>query len=121
MDRRTGSVGMATSIFVVLLAGCASHPEPIVDMRGVDEQQLAADMQECEGYSDQVIIAKGVAKGSAGGAAVGAAAGAIDGNAGEGAGYGAIWGATRSGLYGDREKRRVMRNCLRGRGYRVLN
>ena len=38
-----------------------------------------------------------------------------------GAGYGAIGGGTRSALYNQREKERVVKNCLRGRGYRVLN
>ena len=53
--------------------------------------------------------------------AVGAASGAILGDAGTGAGLGAIGGAARSAQIGDREKTRVVHNCLRGRGYRVLN
>jgi hypothetical protein len=111
-----------TAIFcAVLVMGCASHPDPIIDMQGVDESALGSDWADCESYSDQVIIARGAAKGAAGGAVVGAAAGAISGNADSGAGYGAIWGATRSTLYGDREKQRVFKRCLRGRGYRVLN
>ncbi|MGI9265383.1 MAG: glycine zipper family protein, partial [Gammaproteobacteria bacterium] len=72
-------------------------------------------------YSEEVVVAKGVAKGAAGGAAVGGVAGAISGDAGEGAGYGAVWGATRSGLDGAREKEMVLKRCMRGRGYRVLN
>lgn len=102
-------------------AGCASHPDPIIDMKGVDESTMRADWGECEAYSDQVVIAKGAAKGAAGGAVVGAAAGAISGDGESGAGYGAIWGATRSTLQGDREKQMVFKRCMRGRGYRVLN
>jgi hypothetical protein len=52
---------------------------------------------------------------------VGAATGAISGNAADGAGYGAIWGATSSGLDADETKQRVVKQCLRGRGYKVLN
>ena len=104
-----------------LIAGCASHPDPIIDMKGVNEATMQADWNECESYSEQVNIGKGAAKGAAGGAAVGAAAGAIRGNADSGAGYGAIWGATRSTLDGDREKQMVFKRCMRGRGYRVLN
>jgi hypothetical protein len=105
----------------VLIGGCASHPDPIIDMKGVDQATMRADWGECESYADQVVIGKGAARGAAGGAVVGAAAGAISGDAEGGAGYGAIWGATRSTLKGDREKQMVFKRCMRGRGYRVLN
>jgi hypothetical protein len=104
-----------------VLAGCAAHPDPIIDMQGVNEAQLARDWDECEGYSEEIHIEAGVAKGAAGGAAVGAATGAISGGAAEGAAYGAIYGATRSGLDADRDRQMVFKRCLRGRGYRVLN
>lgn len=119
MSRRIPYVATAASI--VLAAGCAAHPEAIVDMKGVDPVAFESDRAECADYSDQIIIAKGTARGAAGGAVVGAAAGAIGGNANSGAGYGAIYGATRSTLRGDREKQMVVKRCLRGRGYRVLN
>jgi hypothetical protein len=105
----------------MLLGGCASHPEPIIDMQGVDRAALESDWAECEAYSDEVIVARGAASGAAGGAVAGAAAGSISGHADRGAGYGAIWGATRSTVGGSREKQRVFKRCLRGRGYRVLN
>jgi hypothetical protein len=105
----------------VLIGACASHPEPIIDMKGVDAATMQADWGECESYANQVVIGKGAAKGAAGGAVVGAATGAISGDAQAGAGYGAIWGATRSTLEGDREKQMVFKRCMRGRGYRVLN
>lgn len=101
--------------------GCAAHPEPIVDTRGVDMVRYESDMADCKAYGEQIQIEKGVAKGAAAGAAVGTAAGAISGNAAEGAGYGAIYGAADSAQLNDREKRRVVKNCMRGRGYRVLN
>lgn len=103
------------------VSACSSHPDPIIDMQGVDPVLMQADWDECEVYSEEVVVAEGVAKGAAGGAAVGGVAGAISGDAGEGAGYGAIWGATRSGLDGARDKEMVFKRCMRGRGYRVLN
>ncbi len=118
---KKGTAAVTTAFCAILVSGCASHPDPIIDMQGVDEAALGSDWSDCEGYSDQVIIARGAAKGAAGGAVAGAAAGAISGNADSGAGYGAIWGATRSTLDGDREKQMVFQRCLRGRGYRVLN
>ena len=51
----------------------------------------------------------------------GAAIGAITGNAGQGAGIGAVTGGAESARISDRERANVVRNCLRGRGYRVLN
>ncbi len=103
------------------ISGCASHPDPIIDTKGVNPIAMEQDWNECEAYSDQVIIAKGAARGAAGGAVAGAATGAITGNGEQGAGYGAIWGAARSTLEGDREKQNVFKRCMRGRGYRVLN
>ena len=116
--------GQITIVFLIqtaIMAGCSSHPEPIIDMKGVDPVVMQDDWNECEAYSEEVIVARGAAKGAAGGAVVGAATGAISGNADSGAGYGAIWGATRSGIEGSKEKETVFKRCMRGRGYRVLN
>jgi hypothetical protein len=104
-----------------LVVGCASHPEPIIDTVGIDMRHYEQDLQDCETYGSQVRIEKGVAKGAVAGGAVGAASGAVLGDAGTGAGLGAIGGAARSAQIGEREKSRVVKNCLRGRGYRVLN
>ena len=109
------------SFAAVLLAGCAAHPEPIIDKKGVDPNVFAKDWSECESYSEEVVIAQGVTKGGATGAVVGAIGGAIDGDAGKGAAVGALYGGTRSGLDADREKQMVFKRCMRGRGYRVLN
>ena len=118
---KIGTAVVTGAICAILVAGCASHPDPIIDMQGVDERALEIDWTDCEAYSDEVIVARGAAKGAAGGAVAGAAAGAIGGNADAGAGYGAVWGATRSSIDGAREKEMVFKRCMRGRGYRVLN
>ena len=114
-----------TLVFLTLcglaVAGCAAHPDPIIDMRGVDPDTLAVDWDECEAYSEEVQISEGVARGGATGAAVGAIAGAINGDVGEAAANGALFGGTRSGLDADKDKQRVFKRCLAGRGYRVLN
>jgi outer membrane lipoprotein SlyB len=103
------------------LLGCSSHPEPIVDTKGVNMAQYQRDLEECQQYAKQVNPAEGVARGAAGGAAVGAAIGAIGGNAGHGAAIGAISGGASSGVKGDRERQEVVKRCLAGRGYKVLN
>ena len=108
-------------LLLLALAGCAANPRPIIDTKGVDPELYAQDMTECEAYTAEVIIAAGAAKGTAAGAAVGAATGAVTGDVGRSAALGGIYGGTRSALDADREQQRVWKNCMRGRGYRVLN
>jgi outer membrane lipoprotein SlyB len=106
---------------LLLVAGCAAHPDPIIDTKGEDPDQLAQDWKECEAYSKEVKISQGAAKGAALGGAVGAVAGAIDGDVAESAAYGGLYGGTRSGLDADRDRQMVFKRCMSGRGYRVLN
>ena len=106
----------------LLTAACAAQPDPIIDMKGVDLERYQEDWDECESYTDEVLVARGVAKGAGLGAAIGAAAGAIGGNStdvAESAGVGALYGGTRSGLDADEMKQAVFKRCMRGRGYRV--
>jgi len=108
-------------LLIFTIGGCTAHPEPIIDTRGVNMAHYEGDMADCASYGEQIQIERGVVKGAAAGAAVGTATGAISGHAGSGAGYGAIFGAAESARINDREKQRVVKNCMRGRGYRVLN
>ena len=109
------------TISLVMIGACSAHPEPIIDERGVNMDIYAADLEECTSYSDPVSVGEGAAKGAAGGAAVGAATGVIGGDVYRGVGYGAIYGATQYGNEAERMKRNVVKRCLAGRGYRVLN
>ena len=118
--KKIASVGV-TCYLLAVISGCSAHPDPIIDQRGVNMQIYTADLEECESYAEPISVGKGAAKGAAGGAAVGAATGVISGDIYSGAGYGAIFGATRYGNEADREKRTVVKRCLAGRGYRVLN
>jgi outer membrane lipoprotein SlyB len=110
--------------FIGALAGaCASHPEPIIDTKGVNMAVYEQDLADCKTYSEQVQIEAGMARGAATGAATGGAVGAVRGHdsVAEDAAVGAILGASKSGVQGAKEKERVVKNCLRYRGYRVLN
>lgn len=109
-------------LLFTLLAGCSSAPGPIVDTKGVNMTRYHEDLADCEGYAEQVDIGSGVAKGAAAGGVVGAATGAIlSESVGEFGGVGAVAGATKSAIRGDREKSQVVKRCMRGRGYKVLN
>lgn len=104
------------------MAGCAY--KPIVDMKGVDQGKYEQDLAECRQYADQ-------AHGAGTGAVVGAAAGAalsygvsraVGGRDPSAAARGGavVGGASGAGA-GARNKRDVVRRCLAGRGYSVLN
>jgi hypothetical protein len=98
----------------------------IVDMKGVNAYQYEQDLAECADYADEVNVASKTAGGAAAGAAVGAAVGVIwDGYRGNsperGAATGAVVGGAGGAGSGLNERSQVVKNCLRGRGYRVLN
>ncbi len=105
----------------IALAACSGASGPIIDTQGVDMAKYEQDKAECESYAQQVSTGGATAKGAAGGAIVGAAIGAIGGSAGRGAGIGAVTGGAASANKSSGEKADVVNNCLRGRGYRVLN
>jgi outer membrane lipoprotein SlyB len=113
------------TLLLLVAVSCTTTREIIIDTRGVNMAQYEDDLAQCEKYSDQVQVGKKAAKGAASGAAVGGAIGAVDGkrgrDAGEGAAVGAIAGGVKGLNEGERDQVRVVKNCLRGRGYRVLN
>ena len=117
------------ALTLLVLTGCASVEEltgnnPIVDTRGVDMTTYTRDLSECQAYADEVQIAEKAASGAVTGAVVGAAVGAAIGNsdtAKRGAGVGAVAGGARGIGEGIRERDTVIKRCLIGRGYRVLN
>ena len=49
---------------LLVLSGCASHPGPIVDLKGVDPDRYASDLEDCEGYADAVQPGRAAAKGA---------------------------------------------------------
>jgi outer membrane lipoprotein SlyB len=115
-------LSLAIVLAVVMLGACSSHPEPIIDTKGVNMTVYEEDLAECKSYSEQIDPSKGMAKGAAGGAVTGGAIGAIgSGSVGTGAGIGAVLGMSRSGSKAATDKEEVVKRCLRYRGYKVLN
>jgi outer membrane lipoprotein SlyB len=119
----------AVVVLSLLLGACSGIEEltgraPIVDMRGVNQAQYAADLAECEGYADQVQAGRQVATGAVAGAVVGGVVGAVFGSsdtAQRTAGAGAVAGGAQGAGGAMQDRRRVLRNCLDNRGYNVLN
>ena len=103
----------------VLLSACAS--KPIIDTQNVDMVQYGKDLADCEHIAEQVATGEITAKSAAFGAGVGAAYGVIGRGVGTGAATGAVTGGAGGLLKSDNEKAKVTKNCLRHRGYAVLN
>lgn len=110
-------------LITLAVPGCASQ-KVIIDKEGVDMSKYEQDLETCKQYAEEVETGSEVAKGAAGGAVIGGAVGAILGgrrSAEKLAGVGAVTGAARGGSGASSSKSQVTKNCLRGRGYRVLN
>ncbi|WP_105104301.1 glycine zipper family protein [Microbulbifer pacificus] len=124
--------GMALSAAVLL--GCAHQQEQVpgagnivIDTYGVNMRQYQLDLADCRGLSMAArndAGRRGVTR-AAGGALLGGALGAIIGDTSSAAAAGAGAGALLGGISGvgssNAEANYITRNCLRGRGYRVLN
>jgi hypothetical protein len=131
MNRFTAVAAFALGLAAMGLAGCTATNQPIVDTKGVDPNRYAQDQSECQQYADQANVAGDAAVGAVGGAAGGAALGAITGALvpGVSAGGGAALGAASGGLLGlgggaysgVEQRREIFRNCMKNRGYSVLN
>ena len=108
----------------MLLSGCASSYRPIVDMKPGEEVRYSQDLVECQRYTQQISPEGHAAAGAIVGALLGAALGAAVGNrdiAQRVAGVGAISGGASGAAQGMQTQVDIIRNCMRGRGYNVLN
>jgi outer membrane lipoprotein SlyB len=107
----------------IAVSACSGSSGPIIDTKGVNMTVYEEDLAECTVYAEQVETGAAMGKGAAAGGVTGGAVGAIakGGNIGRGAGIGAVLGASRSGVKASDEKAGVVKRCLRGRGYKVLN
>ena len=119
----------ASTFMVTLLVACSSMGSnyvPVVDRKGIDENQYQQDLAECQNLSTEAEgSGSSGAKKAAGGLAVGALLGLVGGgnstNIAQAAGIGGVIGGA-SGLYsGNADKQNIIRRCLSGRGYKVLN
>ena len=96
----------------------------IIDTRGIDESVFKKDYSECSDFAKNIDLTERTLKQGAVAGATGAAVGAIIG--GEEAakkigGSAAVLNAVEANLDGRNEQAKIIKNCLRGRGYKVLN
>ncbi len=120
---------LCLSAFVaVSLGGCAAttgaNYRPVVDNKGVDLNKYEVDLRECQNYATQTAGAgESAAAGAAAGAVLGAVLAAAAGknhSRSSNARVGAVTGAVGAGAEGETNQRNIIRRCLAGRGYRVL-
>jgi len=127
------------ALALVVLGGCTT-PEvstitnvgldyrPIIDSKGVDIFAYEKDVAECKEFAAKLSAGHDAAVGAAAGAIAGAAAGAAIGAAAGDARYGAAIGAAAGGVGGSagagarttNAQMQIIRNCIAGRGYKVL-
>jgi len=114
-------------VSAVLLTACAgAEVRPIVDMSGVNEARYEKDLAECQDYAKQATGMGGTAaKGAGAGAFVGGLLGLVTGSNTTGivqsAGAGAVIGGAGGAYKGNDSQEAVVKKCLVGRGYKVLN
>jgi len=110
-------------VLIVSLTGCAFRP--VIDSSGTNMANYSKDLAECQAIAQANDSTAGsAATGAAIGAGLMAALSAILGGSrstATWAGAGAVSGGAQGAGSGIEEQRRIVRNCLLGRGYKVLN
>jgi outer membrane lipoprotein SlyB len=114
------------SFLTVSISGCANmgaNYRPIVDNKNVDLNNYEKDLQECQQFANQAPDAtKGVVAGAILGALIGAAVGGRNSYVRNSTiNYGATAGAMTGGAEAENSQRNIIKRCLSGRGYSVLN
>ena len=123
-SKRTAVAGLVAMV-MFMLAGCGAH-RPVIDPKtSAHPERYETDLSECQQLAEQ---APGAGSGAAGGAAIGAALGAgvavasgHKASAGQAAGGAAVLGGAKGAGSGAQERRHMVSNCMKGRGYAVLN
>ena len=123
---------LLVALFLITLSGCVANSsssifessKPVIDTKGVNMSQYEIDHKECSIFSEDISTGKSIAKGAVTGAAVGAVIEAITDDVRsrrDAIEVGAVSGGAQSGIRAVREKEQILKRCLRGRGYKVLN
>lgn len=113
------------AVAMVLLSGCStprgSSYQPIIDAKGKNPYQYDLDMRECQALATR---ATGTGNGALAGAAAGAVTAAIISHnkswQGDMTAKGALFGGAAGAAKATHDQETVVKNCMRGRGYRVL-
>jgi outer membrane lipoprotein SlyB len=113
---------------ITIFGGCALQTgrdyRPIVDLKNVDGIKFETDLQECQAYAGQTIgTIESAGVGAIAGATLGVVAAVVSGGRGERAStanLGTLAGAVSGASQGEANQRNIIRRCMSGRGYSVL-
>ncbi len=124
--KRVFIITLTVTFFLAACANTGANYRPLIDTQNgaVDMNKYESDLQQCQQYAGQVA---GAATQAAAGAVIGAVFGAILASA-AGRGYdrgattraAAVTGAAGGAAQGETDQRDIIRRCLGGRGYVVL-
>jgi uncharacterized protein YcfJ len=119
-------------LLLIVLTACATY-NPVVDpasVRNEDRDRYFRDRAECRALAEaNTNTARSAGRDAVIGGAVGTGTGALLGTIfgstttglAAGAVIGGVAGASRGVYQSNRDFENIFRNCMRGRGYRVLN
>jgi len=117
---------VASLMSALIVAACAtpSQYRPVIDTKDVNMSRYEQDLHECQQYAYQIDVANSTAATAAVGAGIlGALAAVLGGNrydVGRWAAAGAITGGANGAASGAQTQVDIIRNCMLGRGYKVL-
>ena len=106
---------------VCILSGCAARGSnyiPIVDLKNKNYTNFTVDVSECQAYARKSMSAS---QGALLGAFVGILASAITGGNRRNRNRAIALGATTGAIKTNDTQESIVKRCLRGRGYTVLN
>lgn len=109
---------LISSLCVLGLSACATQSyTPVVD--GPKDAKYQQDLVECRQLAS-TADGNEVVEGAVSGAAIGAIIGSLGGNLGDGAAAGGGVGAVTGAGKKNQRAKRIISNCMRGRGHNVV-
>lgn len=122
---------LVITLVASMMTACASNPSSnaaggfMVDAKNSNMSRYNQDLHECQTYAQKKSVAGDAVSGAVTSAIVSGAIGAAIGDNSSwgraGAKWGAIEGLASGAAYGSEAKRDITRQCLKGRGYKILN
>ncbi len=111
-------------IFMILLfqiSACTTTHEVIVDDKRINPDAYSRDLSDCRVLADQVDFTGKALKGAGSGALMGGISGVIHDEGLKGLAVGSLFGGVSGLDEGEKQRKGVVKSCLRHRGYIVLN
>jgi outer membrane lipoprotein SlyB len=119
---------LSTLLVALSLAACATVPPaqyvPVIDTQGVDPKQYQSDLFDCQQFARQIDRERSAANAAIAGAIfMGVLSAALGGHTRENiawAGAGAAAAGGQAAAYAGMSQVQIIKNCMAGRGYKVL-